>query len=170
MIPLTAATAVTLAAVFAIAVEDDAAKDVAKKADTKADSAKKGEPPPLPEKFGVLLNDSRAFPGYNLINPGRKQTYLYDNEGRVVHTWTSEYSSGAAAYLLDNGHLFRPSEVVNRKPGFQGPAASGRFQEFDWDGNLVWEFEYHSEKRLPHHDAIKLPNGNALAHLLGKDR
>ena len=39
---------------------------------------------------------------------------------------------------------------------------SGRFQEFDWDGNLVWDFEYHSEKRLPHHDAIKLPNGNAL--------
>ena len=98
-----------------------------------------------------------------MINPNRKQTYLYDNEGRVVHSWTSEYPSGAAVYLLDNGHLFRPSEVVNRKPGFQGPAVSGRFQEFDWDGNLVWEFEYHSEKRLPHHDAIKLPNGNVLA-------
>ena len=71
-------------------------------------------------------------------------------------------SSGAAAYLLDNGHLFRPAEVVNRKPGFQGPAAGGRIQEFDWDGNLVWDFEYHSEKRLPHHDAIKLPKGNVL--------
>jgi hypothetical protein len=47
--------------------------------------------------------------------------------------------------------------------GFQDHAASGRFQAFDWDGNLVWEFEYHSEKRLPHHDAIKLPNGNVLA-------
>ena len=50
----------------------------------------------------------------------------------------------------------------SRKPGFRGPAAGGRIQEFDWDGNLVWDFEYHSEKRLPHHDAIKLPNGNAL--------
>ncbi len=118
---------------------------------------------PKPEKFGVLIHESRALPGYNLINPGRKQTYLFDNEGRVVHSWTSEHSSGAAVYLLDNGHLFRPSEVVNRKPVFQGPAASGRFQEFDWDGNLVWDFEYHSEKRLPHHDAIKLPNGNVLA-------
>ena len=78
--------------------------------------------------------------------------------------------AGPPPTLLDNGHLFRPSEVVNRKPGFQGPAASGRFQEFDWDGNLVWDFEYHSEKRLPHHDAIKLPNGNVLAHLLGEDR
>ena len=118
---------------------------------------------PKPEKLGVLINDSRAFPGYNLINPGRKQTYLYDNKGRVVHSWTSEHSSGAAVYLLDNGHLFRPAEAVNRKPGFQGPAAAGRIQEFDWDGNLVWDFEYHSEKRLPHHDAIKLPNGNVCS-------
>jgi Arylsulfotransferase (ASST) len=157
-----AAIALTLAMTLATAGVDDPAKDAAKKIDTNADSAKKGEAPPLPEKVGVLLNDSRACPGYNLINPGRKQTYLYDNEGRVVHSWTSEHSSGAAVYLLDDGRLFRPAEAVNRKPGFQGPAAGGRIQEFDWDGNLVWDFEYHSEKRLPHHDAIKLPNGNAL--------
>jgi hypothetical protein len=136
------ALALTFATLIATAGADDAAKDA--------------------EKFGVLLNDPRAQAGYNLINPGRKQTYLFDNEGHAVHTWTSEYSSGAAVYLLDNGHLFRPAEAPNRKPGFQGPAAGGRIQEFDWDGNLVWDFEYHSEKRLPHHDAIKLPNGNAL--------
>jgi hypothetical protein len=156
------AIALTLATVLATAGDSDPTKDVAKKIETKADSAKKGEAA-KPEKLGVLINDSRAFPGYNLINPGRKQTYLFDNEGRVVHVWTSEHTGGAAVYILDNGHLFRPSEVINRKPGFQGPAASGRFQEFDWDGNLVWDFEYHSERRLPHHDAIKLPNGNVLA-------
>ena len=126
------------------------------------DAAKNGKAAVSPATVGVLLHDSRTLPGYNLINPGRKQTYLYDNEGRVVHSWTSEFSSGAAAYLLDNGHLFRPAEAPNRKRSFQGPAASGRFQEFDWDGNLVWDFEYHSEKRMPHHDAIMLPNGNAL--------
>jgi len=64
--------------------------------------------------------------------------------------------------LLDNGHLFRTAEVTNRDQRFKGPAMAGRLQEFDWDGNLVWDLEYHSEKRLPHHDAIKLPNGNAL--------
>src|SRR5262245_9729472 len=117
--------------------------------------------PTTAEKFGVLLSDSRAFPGYNLINPSGKSTYLYDNEGRVVHSWTSEYS-GVVAYLLDNGHLFRTAEATNRDQRFKGPAIGGRLQEFDWEGNLVWDFEYHSEKRLPHHDAIKLPNGNAL--------
>ncbi len=156
------AIALTFATVLATAGDHGQAKDVAKAADTKDDSAKKGGTSPSPATLGVLLNDSRAFPGLNLINPGRKQTYLYDNEGRIVHTWNSEYSSGAAAYLLDNGHLFRPAEAPNRNRSFQGPAASGRFQEFDWDGNLVWDFEYHSEKRMPHHDAIKLPNGNAL--------
>ena len=158
----TAVTALALTVATVLATADDA--EPAKSADIKSNSAKKAESPtPKPEKLGILINDSRAFPGYNLINPGRKQTYLYDNEGRVVHSWTSEHSSGAAVYLLDNGHLFRPSEVVDRKPVFQGPGVSGRFQEFDWDGNLVWNFEYHSEKRLPHHDAIKLPNGNVLA-------
>jgi hypothetical protein len=117
--------------------------------------------PPTAEKFGVLLNESRALPGYNLINPSGKSTFLYDNEGRAVHSWTSEYSGGVA-YLLDNGHLFRTAEATNRDQRFKGPAMGGRLQEFDWEGNLVWDLEYHSEKRLPHHDAIKLPNGNAL--------
>lgn len=161
-----AAAILTFVAIAAVAAADDSAKDTASKTDKQAATSEKkveqAETPSLPEKFGVLVHDPRALPGYNLINPGRKETYLFDNEGRVVHTWTSEYSSGAAAYLLENAHLFRPAEAVNRKPGFQGPAAGGRIQEFDWDGNLVWDFEYHSEQRLPHHDAIKLPNGNAL--------
>jgi hypothetical protein len=157
------AITVTFAAVLIGTVAAGPSPDDVKKFEAKIDSARKPEsPPPVAENLGVLLNDSHAFPGYNLINPGRKKTYLYDNDGRVVHSWTSEYSSGAAACLLENGHLFRPAEAVNRKPGFQGPAAGGRIQEFDWDGNLVWDFEYHSEKRLPHHDAIMLPNGNAL--------
>jgi hypothetical protein len=156
------AIALTFGTVLVTASDADPAQDVKKKIEAKTHSAEKGEPP-KPEKFGVLINESRAVPGYNLINPGRRETYLFDNEGRVVHSWKSEHSSGSAAYLLDNGHLFRPSEVVNRKTGFKGPAASGRFQEFDWDGNLVWDFEYHSDKRMPHHDAIKLPTGNVLA-------
>lgn len=157
------AIAVMFAVVLPLTADADPAHDATKNVDTKADPSKKGETPaPTPQKLGVLVNDPRASPGYNLINPNGKTTYLFDNEGRVVHTWTSEYPGGAAVYLLDNGHLFRPAEAANRKPGFKGPAAGGRIQEFDWDGNLVWDIEYHSDKRLPHHDAIKLPNGNAL--------
>jgi hypothetical protein len=159
------AMAVTFAAVVVSTAGADPAQDGAqKKVDAKGgDVAKKGDgPPPAPQKVGLLLTDSRALPGYNLINGGGNKAYLFDNEGRAVHTWSSEHPSALAVYLLENGHLFRPAEATKRKPGFQGPAAGGRIQEFDWDGNLVWDFEYHSEKRLPHHDAIKLPSGNAL--------
>jgi hypothetical protein len=161
--PFVIALALTIVAPLASTADAGPAPDTAKKVDTKSDSAKKAEKPPLtPEKLGVLLHNSRSSPGYNLINPSGKKTYLFDNDGHVVHTWTSEHSSGAAVYLSETGQLFRPAEAVNRKPGFKGPAASGRIQEFDWDGNLVWDFEYHSAKRMPHHDAIKLPSGNAL--------
>jgi hypothetical protein len=166
-----AAIAVTLAAIVASTSGADSAKDspavaatnTDAKIDAKTDSGKKDDAAPAkPPKLGILMNESRALPGYNLINASGKKTYLFDNEGRVVHTWTSEHNSSVAAYLLENGHLFRPAEAEKRKQGFQGPAIGGRIQEFDWDGNLVWDFEYHSDKRLPHHDAIKLPNGNAL--------
>ena len=121
--PLTVGTAFALlfAAVFATAGGDEPAKGIAKTVVAKDDPAKKSGASPLPEKVGVLLNDSRAFPGYNLINPGRKQTYLYDNEGRVMHSWTSEYSSGSSVYLLENGHLFRPAEAAKHDPRFPGP-------------------------------------------------
>ena len=159
---LTIAVAVTLAAVVHSRADVDV-QNPAKQIDGKTDSARTAEAPsPVPEKHGVLLNESRAFPGYNLISPSGKTTYLYDNEGRVVHSWTSEYSGFSNAYLLENGHLFRTAEATNRNPRFRGPAMGGWFQEFDWDGNILWDFEYHSERRLPHHDAIKLPNGNAL--------
>ena len=34
-------------------------------------------------------------------------TYLIDAQGRVVHTWKSEYSPSGTIYLLDNGNLLR---------------------------------------------------------------
>jgi len=150
---LVAAIVLSLATIFVTQAAADAPPDPPKQ--------EAGASPATVQKFGVLLHDSRAFPGYNLVNPSGNSIYLYDNEGRVVHSWTSEYSGGVA-YLLDNGHLFRTAEATNRDQRFKGPAMGGRLQEFDWAGNLVWDLEYHSEKRLPHHDAIKLPNGNAL--------
>ena len=108
----------------------------------KAD-APKGEPSkPAPAKVGLLLNDSRAFQGYTLIAPMfSKTTYLIDMKGKVVRTWESDYTPGASAYLLENGHLLRTGAHQPTPSGF-GPGAGGRVQEFDWDGQLVWDFKY----------------------------
>ena len=90
-----------------------------------------------------------------------KTTYLIDIEGKVVRTWESDCTPGVSAYLLENGHLLRPGAHQPAPSGF-GPGAGGRVQEFDWDGQLLWDFKYVSDKRLPHHDVTKLPNGNVL--------
>ena len=38
--------------------------------------------------IGLLLNTDRAFEGYTLFTPvGEGNTYLIDNDGKVVHSW-----------------------------------------------------------------------------------
>ncbi len=124
----------------------------------KAKAAPKGEP----AKVGLLLNDPRAFQGYTLIAPMfSKTTYLIDMMGKVVRTWESDYTPGASTYLLEGGRLLRTGAHQPTPSGF-GPGAGGRVQEFDGDGQLVWDFKYVSDTRLPHHDVAKLPNGNVL--------
>jgi hypothetical protein len=113
-------------------------------------------------KVGLLLNDSRAFPGYTLIAPmTSKMTYLIDIQGRVVRKWESDCNPGVSAYLLENGHLLRPGALQKQSFGF-GPGAGGHVQEFDWDGKLVWNYTFADENHLPHHDVTRLPNGNVL--------
>lgn len=113
---------------------------------------------------GTLKNDSAAFKGYTLFAPIRStKTYLINNEGRVVHSWLSNLQPGQAVYLLENGNLLHTASLP--PPGntvFRSGGAGGRVQEYDWDGKLLWEFEYSSNKYLSHHDAKKLPNGNVI--------
>ena len=115
---------------------------------------------------GLMVNDtSRAYPGYTLMSPKKsKSTYLIDNQGQVVHTWSgSQYSPGQSAYLLENGHLLRPAAVDGGVAG--GAGGGGRVEEFDWDGNLVWSMDYYSKTSpyyAQHHDIWPLPNGNII--------
>jgi hypothetical protein len=108
-------------------------------------------------------NKPRAFPGYTLVAPLRSTTtFLIDMQGRVVQTWESKYHAGQEAYLLENGHLLRAGQVHDRERFFSSPTAGGHVQEFKWDGELVWDFKFHNEKQIPHHDFTRLPNGNLL--------
>jgi hypothetical protein len=111
--------------------------------------------------IGMLMCDEDAFAGYTLFAPSTsKTTYLVDMWGRLVHSWESDYLPGLAVYLNEDGNLLRTAAVGNEV--FKGGGAGGLVQEIDWDGNVVWEFEYSSEKYLSHHDVEKLPNGDLL--------
>ena len=111
---------------------------------------------------GLFQNDTnKAFNGYTLFAPLRSMTtYLINNDGRLVHSWQSNFTPGNSVYLLENGHLLRSGDVNNRT--FTSGGQGGRVQEFDWDGNLLWDFEYASNQYLQHHDIEPLPNGNVL--------
>ncbi len=110
---------------------------------------------------GLLLSESGVADGYTLLAPKHNtNTYLIDNAGRVVHSWASTYVPGQSVYLLANGHLLRTCMITG--PLGSGGGEGGRIEEYDWDGNLVWEFDYSTDQHMQHHDIKPLPNGNIL--------
>jgi len=112
---------------------------------------------------GLLKNTEKSTPGYVIFNPSNStKTFLMDKNGSVVHTWVGELQAHLSPYLLENGHLLR-MEVDSDYPTFAAGGTSGRIREYDWDGNIIWDFEYANEKELIHHDIEVLPNGNILA-------
>lgn len=125
-------------------------------------------PSPLPTPIllnrtvGLFMNDPKAYQGYTLLAPKQNMfTYLIDNEGRVVNTWTSQYPPGQSAYLLPNGDLMRAA--MTRNPNINtGGGDGGRIEECDWDGNLVWSLDYSTDQHMQHHDFVALANGNIL--------
>jgi hypothetical protein len=112
---------------------------------------------------GIRVTTGEATPGYLLFAPlNSDTTYLIDNDGAVVRTWTSDLAPGAAVTMLENGNVIRAGWEPTTQ-GFSGGGQGGRLQEFTFDGELVWEYSLNDATRLAHHDFAVLPNGNVLA-------
>ena len=102
-----------------------------------------------------------AFEGYTLYNPGNSNTTtLIDMQKRVVHTWQHTLAGGYSVYLLENGNLLRSATFPAAQ--LRSGAYSGLIQEVDWNGKLVWEYQYSSATYIAHHDIEPMPNGNVL--------
>ena len=115
------------------------------------------------DQQGLLVNNPRACPGYTLVAPiNSRKTYLLDLKGRVVRSWESRYAAGQSAYLLEDGHLLRAARLDTDEQIFGGNAQGGRVQKFTWDGELIWDYKYHNDRQLAHHDVCAMPNGNVL--------
>lgn len=114
------------------------------------------------QTVGLFRNDSLSYNGYTLFCPSAYETtYLIDNCGEVVHTWQSAYQPGLTGYLLSNGNLLR-SAKTNTNINFNAGGVAGRVELFDWDGNLLWYYEYSDTNKCSNHDVQALPNGNVL--------
>jgi hypothetical protein len=118
---------------------------------------------------GLMLNNTaKAYNGYTLFAPKQNtMTYLINNEGRIMHQWTkSIYPPGQSVYLLENGNLLRTCMTLGKLSS--GGGEGGRVEEYDWDGNLVWELDFSTETYMQHHDIRRLPNGNILMLVIEK--
>ncbi len=112
------------------------------------------------QTVGLFQNDSTAFNGYTLFAPAVSETtYLIDNCGNQVHSWESEYRPGLSVYLLENGNLLRTARIPT---DFNAGGSGGRVELFNWEGDLLWGYNYSSDTYHHHHDIEPLPNGNIL--------
>ena len=113
------------------------------------------------QTVGLFLNTAAAAPGYTLFAPmSYNVTYLIDNNGELVQSWFSDYRPGLSVYFLENGDLLRTRRLQGQF--FQTGGRGGGVEIIDWDGELVWEFDYFSDQYWQHHDIESLPNGNVL--------
>ena len=112
---------------------------------------------------GLILNDSaKSFNGYTLFSPiPSTNSYLIDNKGYMIHEWTSQYRPAQSVMLLPDGSLLRPA-IIQSGNIFLAGGAGGRVEKYDWNGNLIWSFDYYSAEHCTHHDLEYLPNGDIL--------
>jgi hypothetical protein len=118
---------------------------------------------------GLFFNDTaKVFKGYTLFSPKHyPYTYLINNEGRIINQWTkSIYEPGQSVYLLENGNIIRTCMVKGQMN--TGGGEGGRIEEYDWNGNLVWELDFSTSTYMQHHDVRPLPNGNIIMLVVEK--
>ncbi len=81
----------------------------------------------------------------NWVSIPSSERRLIDMNGNVVHVWKN--APGDRFRLLPDGNLLTLDQTGKR------------VVEYDWDGNVVWEYKTNLG---PHHDVHRLPNGNTL--------
>ena len=109
------------------------------------------------QTVGLMSLSAGTFEGYTLFAPTNStETYLIDNCGEKVHSWSSNYRPGLSAYLLEDGTLLRTGRIQAMGNG------SGIVEMIDWDSNVIWDYSASTTYGRQHHDVELLPNGNIL--------
>ena len=106
-----------------------------------------------PTSWVRLYQPSEAESGFNLVFFGRRLPMIIDMNGRIVHAWPKVRAAGRVR-LDRQGNLL----VIG---------TDNLVKEYDWEGRLSWYYQLPDEHHLPHHDLIRLRNGNCL--ILGHD-
>jgi hypothetical protein len=115
----------------------------------------------------ILIDSEKPSEGeshfYTIFGPEYSTNiYLLNNSNKeIVHLWDSDYIQGLGVYLLENGNIARLClPYVNQN--FIAGGVAGRVEIFNWEGTLIWGFDYSNDQHCLHHDIEVLPNGNIL--------
>ena len=92
---------------------------------------------------------SRADNGYTLTLWRREEPVLLDMGGRIVHRW-ADVRMKSRVRLLPGGSIL-------------GIGRGRSVVEVDWAGHTVWS--HRTPGAFPHHDVVRLRNGNTLVVL-----
>jgi outer membrane protein assembly factor BamB len=106
-----------------------------------------------PDSWVQLFHTSKAESGFNLVFYGRRLPMIIDMNGRIVHSWPKVRATGRVRLDHDGNLLVIGTDNL--------------VKEYDWEGRLTWYYQLPDEHDLPHHDLIRLRNGNSL--ILGHD-
>ncbi|MBN1779586.1 aryl-sulfate sulfotransferase [bacterium] len=110
----------------------------------------------------ISWNQAKAWNGYTFFAPNMGKTgYLVDMLGRIVHQWGLNAPPGHVVYLLPGGDLMATGVIST--PYFHEGGKGGLIQRMDWNGNVLWTFQYTNNAVCQHHDIEVLPDGHVLA-------
>ncbi len=98
--------------------------------------------------FIDVFDPSRASPGFTLILYRRRVPVLIDMNGNAVHAWLKVRAIDRIRLAPDGDLLTIGMDRVVR--------------EYDWHGEQIWEYLPEDTEDFPHHDLIRLANGNVL--------
>ena len=118
---------------------------------------------PFVKIIGEYWNVGDSFNGYTIFSPMMStSTFLINNSGEVVHTWESHYRPRISVYLLENGNILRTGDLIPNPVFAMAGGNGGNVEIIDWNGTVLWDFEYSTDLYCLHHDVEMLPNGNIL--------
>ncbi|HXU47235.1 MAG TPA: aryl-sulfate sulfotransferase, partial [Thermoanaerobaculia bacterium] len=113
-------------------------------------SAARKAPRPISPRWVTTYDPVLAWNGYTLTLHDLRIPVLLDMNGRPVHAWPRARIKSRVRLLPDGSIL--------------GIGLGRSVVEYDWEGRKTWEFR--TENAFPHHDVIRLRNGNTLVLVL----
>lgn len=117
--------------------------------------------------FGQVFNGMTLFSPTQGGNSGDGfSTFLVDNDLDVINSWSHPRGAASMAYLLEDSTLIYPYKVQN--PSMSAGGVGGGISTYNWDGDLLWSYEFANDTYQHHHDIEPLPNGNILVILWEK--